>query len=469
MTILYIEIDRNLKTPLHLQLIWQLKNKILSGELEKGYKLPSSRTLSINIKVSRIVTIAAYEQLIAEGYLFSKIGSGTYVSNNIPDQSDKKLLNYNGPEWLSSSENELKSQKEIKFNFSIGHTASNLLPELSWKRAWKKSINQPILADKPPSSGTLLLRETLAQYLKRSRNIDTNPENIIITSGAGETLRLISSVVKKHNPVIYAESPGYKNAWQWLSGCGDIIPIKIDQKGFKISDLPRFQTRPSLIFLTPSHQFPIGYRLSLKRRNKILEWAERNDSLILEDDYDSEFHYESMALPTLKSQDRTGNVIYFSSFSKSISPDIKIGYMIAPKNICKNISQIIANEHAEPSSVVQNAMAHFIASGDFDKHIARSRRHYTKLNKIMRSYLSILPNDVTISGLESGIHAFISFKKMPAELIARLNKNSFYLPHQISRNGWHGFALGYGHFEEDILRNALDLLTREIHALYPKL
>ena len=465
MTNLFIEIDRDIGTSLQLQLIKGLKGKILSGEIDKGSKLPSSRVLATDIGVSRIVTLTAYEQLIAEGYLVSQPGSGTFASDNIPSPTSRTPIEYVGPKWFADDGVEKIKKDDIKFNFSIGHTAADLLPELSWKRAWRRSINHPVLADKPPAAGTMLLRETLAKHLKRTRNINTSPENIIITSGAAEALRLISKTMAKFNPVIYAESPGYKNAWHWLSGCGDMVPVKVDENGFKISDLPETQERPSIIFLTPSHQFPIGYRLTLKRRNEILEWATRNDALILEDDYDSEFHYESMALPTLKSQDGAGNVLYFSSFSKSISPDIKIGYMIAPNNICNSINKIIADEHSEPPSVVQNAMAHFIASGDLDKHIAKSRRHYTKLNTIMREYLTDLPDGVTVSGLESGIHAFLSFKEKPTALIARLKDKSFLLPNIINENGWHGFALGYGHFEEDRLKEALKILIKEIREL----
>ncbi len=469
MTNLYINLDRNLADPLHKQLIIALKENILSGEIGMGGKLPSSRKLANDIGVSRIVTLAAYEQLIAEGYLVSRSGSGTYVSNNIPSTVNSQHQDYVGPTWFKNDETKKRVLNEATYNFSVGQPAPNLFPESSWRRAWRRALSHPFVSRKPDPTGDPRLREVLVNYLKRARNITTTSDNIVITTGAAETLRLISKAMTIYNPDTYLESPGFGNAWRWLSECGKTIPLSVDDNGLKAADLPDATNKPTMLFLTPSHQFPLGFRLSLKRRNKILKWAQDNDALILEDDYDSEFHYESMALPTLKAQDTTGSVLYFSSFSKSISPNVKIGYLIAPKSICKTIANIITEEHSEPPYLMQNAMAHFINSGDLDKHIARSRRHYTKLNKIMRDKLSKLPNGVVVSGLDSGIHAFMSFEKFPTALIKRLTEQSFYLPHQTDQGNWRGFALGYGHFTEDGLNEALDRLISNLSDLYPEL
>ena len=468
MTTLYIELDRNSSIPLHKQLILKLKEQIISTAIPKNAKLPSSRALAVDIGVSRIVTIAAYEQLIAEGYLISKAGSGTFASANIPKKPKGINKDYVGPGWFNPDDNAntriYDHEVKAKYDFSIGHPATKLLPRASWNRAWRKALHRSFNGERPNRAGIVSIREAIASHLKRSRNINCHPDNIIITSGVAETLRLLSKVMEEFNPTTFMESPGFNVARHWFEKTGKVKSINIDKSGLVPKKLPTKVTTPAMLFCTPSHQFPLGFRLNLKRRGEILNWARDNDALILEDDYDSEFHYESMPLPTLKAQDETGHVVYFSSFSKSISPTIKVGYLIAPDNICKVLKDVIAQEHAEPPFLMQDAMAHFIESGDLDKHIARSRRHYTKLNKIMREQLSVLPSGVTVSGLESGIHAFMSFKVFPDTVIKSLEQKSFHLPHQISENGWYGFALGYGHFEEEELIQALDILTAVLNA-----
>lgn len=471
MTNLFIDIDRADKVSLHKQLIIQLKNQILNGDLNKGEKLPSSRKLAEDISVSRIVTLTAYEQLIAEGYLVSKSGSGTFISDNIPESTSKSEKDYLGPDWFTSLP-DIKlnyNRHDIEFDFSIGNPAAKLLPKTSWKQAWRHALDISFTNARPNPAGDKFLREEITKYLKRARNITCDPDNIIITSGAAETLRLLSKAVLPFNPLTFVEKPGFNIAWHWLDKGRDAVAINVDQQGIITDELPERTNQPSMLFVTPSHQFPLGYRLSLKRRNEILKWASRNDALILEDDYDSEFHYEAMPLPTLRSQDQNGQVVYFSSFSKSISPNIKIGYLLAPEKICSILKNIIASEHAEPPLLAQTAMAQFIKSGSLDKHIAKSRRHYAQLNKIMREKLSNLPKDINVSGLDSGIHAFLSFPKMPTKLIKSLEEKSFFLPHQINTDKWHGFALGYGHFEEEKLIRALDVLTETLKTLNPKL
>lgn len=474
MTNLYFDLDRNREEPLHKQLIIHLKAQVLSGGIKKGEKLPSSRALAVDLKVSRIVTLAAYEQLIAEGYLISKPGSGTFISDNIPDTPHKSQISYSGPKWFKPEApveiGANRKRQKCQYNFTIGLLAPSILPKNSWRRSWRKALNHPLNNEKPDPIGELFLREELARYLERSRNIKCNPDQIIITSGAAESLRLISIATEEFSTITYYENPGFQIGAYWLSQGNHIIkPLDIDEDGLVTTGLPKNTDQPSMLFCTPSHQFPLGFRLSLKRRNEILKWARKNDALILEDDYDSEFHYETMALPTLKSQDESGQVLYLSSFSKSISPDVKIGYLIAPANICQVLKHIIAREHAEPPTLSQNALGYFIADGSLDKMIARSRRHYAKLNKIMREKLGNLPKDINVSGLDSGIHAFLSFVEPPDKLINALKAKSFYLPVLGEGSNWHGFSLGYGHFEEAHLREALDILVGEIRELYPEL
>lgn len=465
--------------PLYKQLVNHIRGEITNGNFTKNAKLPSSRKLAIDLKVSRFVTFSAYEQLVGEGYLLAESTSGTYVNSNLIESFSATVKRHRGPDWINKyksrqcSDDHPENYKN-KYNFSMGLTTNNRLPEDGWKRSWRNALSDPHTNLKQEPAGNSKLRNEIAVYLKRARNILCHPDDIIITTGVAESIRLIAKATEEFSPTTFCEYPGFHIAWHQFGKRNHTIkPVPVDHNGLVASLLPNNLTgedKPYMLFCTPAHQMPLGHRLSSNRRSKVLQWAINNDAIILEDDYDSEFHYGTLPLPTLKSCDHHGNVIYLSSFSRSVSQNIKIGYIVATQKINVRLRELINREHAEPPLLMQSAMAHFIEQGFLDRHIERCQRYYDKLNQIMREELSALPKDIALSGLDSGIHAFLSFKEPPDALIKALNAKSFHLPLLSGIDGLKqmqfGFSLGYGHFEPVLLRTALKTLMSEILKLH---
>ncbi|PCI33502.1 MAG: GntR family transcriptional regulator [Alphaproteobacteria bacterium] len=471
MTTIQVTLDRTQRIPLQEQLIRALKRHISDGLGTKDLRLPSSRALALDLGVSRIVTLTAYDQLIAEGYLVSRPGSGTYINQDIirtvPTQPSSATT-YRGPDWFKSSETLVSSSQDNAYhiNFAIGRPSAEQFDAPAWKRAWRQALSHPFVNQPPPAEGIPELRAAIADLVARNRGIRCAPDDIVITSGAVDIITLMARITAPFKPLCCLENPGFPAAHDIFSRYGhDILPIGIDQEGLMLSDLPGTPGRPKLLFCTPSHQFPLGFRLSLPRRLALMDWARRHDAIILEDDYDSEFRYDVAPLPSLKAQDDSGHVIYFSSLSKSLSPAIRLGYMIAPEAIRQAATREIDRNHMQPPWLLQQAMAHFIQSGELDKHIRRMRRHYTSLNKAMRDGLKDMPQDVQIHGLEAGLHCFLA---LPPEvnrqkLSEKISQKLLYIDGldrcYFAPSPWQGYAFGYGHLTREKITEGLGLFT----------
>lgn len=468
MTNFHVTLDRTNGAPLHKQLITALKHHISELLFTDDLRLPSSRALALDIGVSRIVTLTAYEQLIAEGYLISRTGSGTYINQDIiftGSTPQPNISEYRGPNWFSPP-----VPKDVNHNFdiefTIGRPSTEKFDVPAWKRSWRQSLSRPFINDAPPAEGIPELREAIAEMVGRNRGIRCSPDDIIITSGAVDVITLIARITAPFHPLTCLENPGFPAAHNIFQRYGhDIQPIGIDHEGLILSDLPSAANRAKLLFCTPSHQYPIGCRLSLPRRLALMEWARRHDAIILEDDYDSEFRYDVAPLPSLKTQDVSDHVIYFSSLSKSMSPAIRLGYMIAPKAIRDAAVREIELNHLQPSWLLQQAMAHFIHSGNLDKHIRRMRRHYSSLNRAMRKGLEGLPQGVHVYGLDAGLHCFLTLPPQinSQELKEKITQERLYINGlegcYLAPSHWRGYALGYGHLSVEEIREGLEVFT----------
>ncbi len=470
MTNFNVTLDRANKSPLQEQLITALKNHISGRIFTDNLRMPSSRALAKDLGVSRIVTLTAYEQLLAEGYLVSRMGDGTYINQDIiPYDSElpSASTEYSGPDWFSPPPSG-GDDNSYDVEFAIGRPSAGKFDVTAWKRSWRQALSLPFHNEPPPAEGIPELRTAIAELVARNRGIRCAADEIIITSGAVDIITLIARITAPFKPISCLENPGFPAAHNIFRRYGhDIQPIGIDQDGLILSDLPKTTNRAKLLFCTPSHQFPLGFRLSLSRRLALMDWARRHDAIILEDDYDSEFRYDVAPLPSLKTQDVSGHVIYFSSLSKSLSPAIRLGYMIAPKMIRDAAAIEIQRNHMQPSWLLQQAMAHFIHTGELDKHIRRMRRHYASLNQAMHAGLSKLSNEVCIHGLDSGLHCFLA---LPAEMNRQHLEENFIqnrllintLKHcYLAPSPWHGYALGYGHLSIEEIRAGLETFTSQ--------
>ena len=466
-----IALDRAESTPLHQQLCEQLRRAILNGRLSRGTRLPSTRTFAQVLGVSRTVTSSAYDELFAEGYLEGRQGSGTYVGRDLPSLPGLTRPSPNiSPRWLKKSP---PSTHEESFPpqaiaFRLGVPSISSLPPRIWREAWRMVTNSLPPNSYGPANGDPALRAALAPYLGRSRGLACTPEDIIITAGATHALDLIVRATLSAGDFVGFEEPGYPSARQIVMAReGRILPIPVDDDGMQVERLPQGLAAPLLVYSTPSHQYPLGARLAVSRRLALLTWAQANDSLIIEDDYDSEFRFDTSPLPALASLDDAGRVVYIGTFSKVLTPALRIGYLVAPPLLRERIRQIKHLTDEQVSWPSQQMLADFISRGHLDRHIRRMRHQYAKKRHIVAQTLAPIAHLARLRGLEAGLHAYLELgASVSATLVAQLaqKRNVLVTPldtYYLGTPDRSGLLLGYACLETpDIIRGVTVL--REI-------
>lgn len=467
-----ITIDRATSASIKQQLYEQLREAILDGSLSSGVRLPSTRTLAQALAVSRTVTSSAYDELFAEGYLEGRRGSGTYVARDLPQLPQRsRPVPTSPPRWLRKAPLPTHDEPIVPqaIAFRLGVPAISALPTRIWREAWRTVANQlpPDSYDSPQDEPAL--RAALASYLGRSRGLACTPDDIIITAGATHALDLIMNAALSAGDVVAFEEPGYPSARQIvLARDGRIFPVPVDDDGMKVELLPHGSAAPPLVYTTPSHQYPLASRLSIARRIALLTWAQVNDSLIIEDDYDSEFRFDASPLPALASLDEAGRVAYIGTFSKVLTPALRIGYLVAPPLLRERIVCIkhLTDKHA--SWPLQQMLADFIANGHLDRHIRRMRHQYGQKRQALAQTLAPLAPLARLRGLEAGLHAYLEFcPNIDAALVTRLARerhvlvtplDDYYFSGPPDRSG---LLLGYGCLEiPDIIQGAT--IVREV-------
>ena len=407
--------------PLHLQLTDQLRTAIQQGLLPSGTRLPSTRSVSLALGISRNIVVKAYEELFSEGYLLGRTGSGTYVDQSLPRfPRAVPPPPSHAPRWFHPQERLVGEAAAWMppepgvIVFRLGTPTIEPLPQAVWQRVWKR-----VGAQRPPStyssvSGDPELRRELAAYLGRARGLACAPEELVITSAASQALRLLIQVAFTRGDRVGFEEPGSLTVRQVLLSQGAVlVPVPVDDEGLQIGALPAGQDAPVLVYVTPSHHYPLGARLSLARRLALLEWAEAHDSLIIEDDYDSEFRYDALPLPALASLDQTGRVAYLGTFSKALAPTLRLGYLVAPQPLREEIERL-KRQGSLPdycaSWPVQRALAFLLAEGSLEQHIRRMRRHYAEKRSLLSEILFPIAPLGHLHGLEAGLHAYLALR-----------------------------------------------------------
>jgi GntR family transcriptional regulator/MocR family aminotransferase len=280
-----------------------------------------------------------------------------------------------------------------------------------WHEVWRKAI-----ANLPPNMcgspcGDPLLRTALAEYLGRARGIACQAEDIIVTSGATQALDLLARAILGPNDLVGFEEPGYPPARHILSACGaQILPLPVDDDGVRVDQLPHGPSAPVLVHVTPSHQYPLTTRLSVARRLALLDWAQTNDSLIIEDDYDSEFRFHASPLPALASLDTSGHVAYIGTFSKVLTPALRIGYLLVPPPLREPIERLKRFSDFHTSWPTQQALAILLSEGHLDRHIRRMRLHYAHKRKLLKDILAPIAHLAQLRGLDAGLHAYLELR-----------------------------------------------------------
>ncbi|MDR5709529.1 MAG: PLP-dependent aminotransferase family protein [Armatimonadota bacterium] len=461
---LALRLDPKASRPLYRQLAEEVRAAILEGRLRPGERLPPSRVLAASLGISRVVVTSAYEELVAEGYLEAWRGSGTYVTRALPDFP--RIVRRRGGLQSLPREDQLP---ESVVDFAPGRPSVERLHPAAWRRMWRAVARELPPAGYGDPAGDPELRAAIAAYLGRARGVGCTAEEVLVTSGAAEAVDLIARAFLRPGDRVAYEEPGYPAARRVLLSRGlTVEPVPVDDDGIRVDLLP---SRAALVYVTPSHQFPLGGRLPLARRISLLEWARSAGAFVVEDDYDSELRFHGPPLPALAGLDLSGRVLYMGTFSKVLLPGLRVGYLVAPPELRERLLRMRDPSESHTPWPVQRALAAFLASGDFDRHIRRMRRHYAELRAALREALSPVESLARLRGLEAGLHAFLELSSgLVAEEVARSAAQRgvrvrTLTPYYLGPPTRSGILLGYGGLSLEDVRRGARILAEVIQEL----
>lgn len=392
-------LNRNHDTPLYQQLYQLFKKEMQEGHLQKGMKLPSKRVLASQLSISHTTVERTYDQLAAEGYIVSKPRSGWYV-----DYSESDFVHMAND---SSIKPKIK-ENEQWIDFHYGHVDSTHFPFSSWRRSMVSSLDQYGQQLYRPGNilGEPVLRELIAEYLYHSRDVHCQPEQVILGAGNPILLQILCQVFGRDISIGY-EDPGFPRARRIFElNSMKILPMPVDEEGICMQGIRN--ENPSLVYVTPSHQFPLGTTMTVNRRRQLLKWAADNQSYIIEDDYEGEYRYSGQPIPSLQGIDQHNRVIYMGTFSKSLLPSLRISYMVLPAPLLEKGTEITSLYKQTVSCHIQFTLAEFIKRGEWQKHINRMRKLYQKKREmVLETIQNELGRHVKIRGGDSGLHILL--------------------------------------------------------------
>jgi GntR family transcriptional regulator / MocR family aminotransferase len=427
------------KTLAHL-----LRGRIVDGTLRPNADLPSSRQLAADLGVSRGVTVAAYQQLVAEGHLITEQGSGTSVAARTVDHHDPR--------------------PRIDIDAVAGMNPGQPDPALFPRRDWQRATHLA-LATLPDTAfaygdvrGHLPLRTALTTYLGRTRGIVTDEDRIIVVNGFAQCLSLIANTLARRDgrATIAVEDPGSAGATAQLRWWGaDLIPITVDDRGIDVSKLAR--TRARAVVVTPAHQYPTGVTLAPERRHALLAWADATGGIVIEDDYDAEYRYDREALTSLHALGPQ-HVIAAGSVSKSMSPSLRLGWMVVPDHLVVELVAAKANADLGSPILPQATLAEFIDNGALDRHRRRTRAHYRHRRDALIDGLNAAPH-VDIAGIAAGLHVLLCLPPdADADKLTNTARSLGFAARSLARYRHHsgppGVVLGYAHLQPAVIRSA---------------
>ncbi len=459
-----LSLERTDKIPLQVQLLEALRDIIMSSPDNAGAQLPASRLLATELSVSRTTVQAVYDQLISEGYLIARRGSGTYVAENISHLAPPRPLR----------EPEAQTIKPWA-PFQVGLPDLSLLPHARWARhldrVWRAP--GPELLGRADPLGWYPLRATIVDHLASWRNLVCEPEQVVITSGARESFELIFRGCVGADVKVAIEDPCWHKTRGVLETAGvRACSLPIDQDGFDASRIPPEVT---VAIVTPSRHYPTGLSLPLPRRISLMNWAEKTDGLIVEDDYDSEFRYHGHPLPSLAGLDGLHHTIYMGSFSKLISPALRIGYLVVPKRLLDAVRAYMNESGPHASLVPQPALAAFMQSGEFALHLRRMRRVYARRQAHLISMLKPVQDLLDVRLDPAGMHLCLPLKSKLSDRISDREICAIAQKAGLSVDALSSFCVldkkpqallvGYAAFDEDALSSAASKLISILRTL----
>jgi GntR family transcriptional regulator / MocR family aminotransferase len=463
------------REPLFRQVYRGMRQAILSGALRAGERLPSTRDLAEQLGISRTVVLLAYEQLLAEGFVNGRGGSGTYASEGLArnaasaarKQARVRLSRFGNAvtDSMGTVDTPLPRPVAPRYNFIYGRSDLDTFPFALWRRlllrqARKGSTRQ---FDYGSALGNTDLRAAICAHLRRSRAVVCDPSEVIVANGSQQALDLVMRVLVDPGDPVAIEDPHYDGICEALRAAGARLrPVPVDREGLNPARLPE---DARMVFVTPSHQYPTGAILPLERRMALLKWARRRNAVIVEDDYDGEFQYDGRPLESLQGLDREGRIVYIGTFSQTVFPALRIGYLIAPASLVPAFTAAKWLSDLHSATLEQQTLAEFISGGMYERHLRRLRRRNTaRRAALLEAVKRYLGDRVELTGEGAGAQVVLWPRKRVAEeaVVAAAAKKGvgiYGIAHCFLRKGSRpGFLLGYARLTEREIREGIRLL-----------
>ncbi|WP_054704521.1 PLP-dependent aminotransferase family protein [Bacillus sp. JCM 19041] len=455
---LWFSLSRQSTKTLVQQIEEELRQKIFSGNLKRTPKTAVIKRVSSSLGVSRNTVNEAYEQLLLEGYIYQVPRSGTYVSQGLAFRKGMGSVP-NHQEYKEESQ-----QQQNVIDFKASHPSTEHFPRHSWGNLFKQVCmeSEDHLFGYQSAKGAFTLRKEIANYLGRMRGVRADPRQIVITAGATQALSLLTRLLAKNGDVVCVEDPVTDEMRQIFSYAdANIYPVHADQHGMRPELLPQID-KPRFVFTIPSHQFPLGVIMPVKRRIQLVEYARKLGTYIVEDDYDSEFIYEGTPVQAMQALD-PDRVIYVGTFSKILVPSIRIGYMVLPFHLVEASEKAKWFTDRHSSTLEQLTLAKFIEKGLFEKHIRRMKKVYAKRRNVLVSAIEEAFGENCIIGHSAGMHLVVRFHgKMDQERLEEHGVRAAFVEDFAIKKGLHQneLVLGYGGLDESEIIEGVARLKR---------
>ena len=459
-------LDPQRAVPIPTQLTTQIRELVAQRILSPGDHIPSTRALAKQLGISRGSVVTAYDQLAAEGYIVTSHGSGTTINPRLHLLKPKELASQKspakrptaqGPQFLRAPQPRVQLRM---LNMEPGVPDTSTLIDSAWRASWREASSNP--PAQRPAQGLLELRVEIAEHLRRMRGLVVDPSRIIVTAGAREGLALLLRTFDEPAR-IGVESPGYPSLRRVPQVLGHhTVDLPTDSTGLVIDGLPQDL---NAVLITPSHQYPYGGSLPADRRTELVNWAEHADTLLIEDDFDSELRYVGMPLPPLTSlaEERT---ILLGTFSSVISPHISCGYLVAPSSLTAQLTELRSVLGQPVSAITQSAVAHFLDTGALRRRTQRLRRVYRRRREtVQRAFADI--DDAELRPISGGLHAVLICKKPADSIVTELHDRGIGVTALSqywggSSNAENGIVFGFGSHDDDTLDWALAEIAEAI-------
>jgi GntR family transcriptional regulator/MocR family aminotransferase len=420
--------------PFYQQIYRSLRESILRGELPRGARLPATRALAQDAGVSRNTILLAYDQLRAEGYVEGRVGAGTYVAAELPDEAPSAprrpaddsrtaalpaVSAYARRAQILPSPVLAPAAPAIRYDFRYGLPGGGGFPHDVWRRLLARHARRfpDEASGYADPAGLPRLREVIADYLRRARAVDADAGRVVIVNGSQQALDLVARTLVDPGDAVLIEEPHYLGAREVFVAAGArLLPCPVDGEGLDVGRAPDMAAPARLAYVTPSHQFPTGAVMPLARRLALLAWANRVGAYVVEDDYDSEFRYGGRPVEAVQALDTAGRVIYVGTLSKTLFPSLRLGFVVLPAPL---VGPFVAVKHLSDrhtATLPQQVLADFIAEGHFERHIRRARTENARRRAVLLDTLdAVFGGRVQVQGAGTGLHLILWFRDYPAD------------------------------------------------------